>query len=320
MLAPAMKARWTQTSLWAGRKLAPLTILHPRRLLQAARRRSVGESIRAATGVAIVMGVVWIALEYALRGESGSIHIDSTMVAGFGIGGAILGLATRARTTVAGELSVNFQMLLLVLLVVFLLPAVMLVVYGVATAMSAGVVGVSWALWVAGCILAFVLQVAVYLALVAIIRASASGGFWAVVVCASFYIGIVSVIGTRVGDSSLAAWDFSLTRWAYQRSELIPSWMFVVTRLRAFLAPVDHKLLMSLLASVGAGAVVALLAGLAVRGVRRRLVMSMHVRSFLPMAGAPLPDSVPLVDQKILLPLVTYSLIGWFVVLAVKLF
>jgi hypothetical protein len=280
------------------------------RIIMASRARPA----RSAAITAFVMGVVWVALEFMLRGGQGSVTLDTTVIVGLGVAGAVLGLSTRARVSTAGEIATSTEMTEIMLFVMFLLPAAMLIVYGVALIASAGVVALSWVALLAGVVIASLLQFAIYVAVVGIPKLFGRVGLPTAVV----FVVLVSGVAYRFTGNVLDAWNFAFPRWAYSLREYIQDWTFVVSALRAFLAPLDHGALISMLTSMLLGSALALVASLGIRRLRRQLMRSVQLRPYLPMGAAPLPDNVPLLHRSLILPATVYTFIAWTIVLVAR--
>lgn len=264
--------------------------------------------------VTMVMGSAWLFLEFTLRGTPATLIPDWTLLIGGGVMAVGVGLAARARMTMRGELAVVREFAVVVLLVISLFPALMLVLYGVAMTTSAGVVSLSWALWGVAVVIAIMVQLAVFAGLVLLVLASFKEGA-GMLLFAALYAFIVSVVANAITDDPADAWNFALYRWTRARASLIPEWTFVFHALRAAIAPLDHVRLMSALASIVGGACAGLVLSTLLRAGRQQLMTHARLRPWLPMAAAPVPDTSPLLDERILPPLVTYALITWAVVL-----
>jgi hypothetical protein len=297
---------WPQLSTRRG----PLRALWRR----VARRPTLPE----ATLLVVLMGAVWLVLEFALRGGESAVRLDWRVIAGVGISGVLVGLATRARVSMRGELVVGGDFLVIVLLVISLLPAVMLLVYGAAFIASAGVVSLTWLLWGVCLVLALLVQAAVYGGAAGVIYTTISEGFLWALIATAVYCFTMSWIASAIGGGFANAWNFALPHWAFERKELIPEWTFAVQALRHSLAPLDHGRLMSVISSIAGGAGLGLAASISLRLVRQRLMTNVALRRYLPMAAAPLPDDIPLLDRRTILPLLVYSVVGWSLVLAWK--
>jgi hypothetical protein len=289
-----------------------------RDLARAGSRRVRRPTVREATVLVAIFGVVWLVLEFALRGGDAPITVDWKIVAGVAAMGAFIGLAARARMSVRGELSVGGEFVTFVLLVVSILPAVMLLVYGVAFIASAGLVSVSWLTLGIALVLAVLLQLAVYAGLVAAFVSLVPAEIVAAIVVSVAYVLLASAIGTWISGEWTNAWNFELMRWTHAHREMIPEWTFVVQGLRRSLAPLDHGRLLSVVSSIAAGAGIGLVVSLLLRFTRQRLMQRVSLRGWLPMAAAPVPDSISLVDRSMVAPLVVYSLVGWTVLLLWK--
>jgi len=272
-------------------------------------------TLRQGTIVVFVLGLTWLVLELMLRGGEAAIIADWLLVAVVGALGAVVGVSARERVSMRGEILVGSEFFTLVLLVISILPAIMLFVYGAAMLTSAGVVSLSWVLWGVVLILTIALQLAVYAGLAGVVGVTLSSGVVALFAGVA-YVFLVSWAGDAFSDNWKNAWNFAIARWAYARMSLIPEWTFVVQALRGTLAPLDHGRLLSVLASVTVGALAGFAGSILLRVVRQRLMTQVALRRWLPMAAAPLPDSVPLLDARLVTPLVVYALVGWSAVLA----
>ncbi|MCC6316912.1 MAG: hypothetical protein IT361_04395 [Gemmatimonadaceae bacterium] len=282
-------------------------------------RRAQGRPTRAAALVAFLMGTSWVATEVTLRGGEGGIVIDWMLVTTCAMIGTVVGLGTRGRMTTAGEVAANTELAELVVLAMFMLPALMLVVYGVALLLSAGIVTAEWAVWVVAITLSVLLQLTVYALAIGMLVAIAEAGIVGLVGVV-VYIVFITAMGLRFAGDGTAAWDFTITRWVGGFREGIQPWTFVVTALRRALAPLDHGALMSVLGSVVLGALLALGGALTLRGARRALMRYVRLRPYLPMGAAPVPDSVPLIDRRLLFPAATYIALLFGTILVVRVF
>lgn len=267
--------------------------------------------------ITLTMACGWLMLEFALRGGTEPVVPDWRI--GFAVAGAglLVGIATRARVSMKGELAVGGEFLALVLLVISILPAFMLIVYLGALIVSAGVVSLSWALLGVVWILMVAVQLAIFAGLVMLVFALIDEGAVAFV-AGVIYVAVVCWIAHQSSGSFENGWNFALPRWAFARRDLIPDWIFAVHALRDQLAWLNHGRLMSLLLSIAGGTAVGFVASFALRLLRQRLMMHLDIRRLLPMGAAPLPDDVPLIDRSVLSPLVVYSCIAWTAVLAWK--
>jgi hypothetical protein len=123
--------------------------------------------LRIASIVALGMGIIWFLLEYFLTGGYSQVGVYVPGVVAFAILGGFLGLAIRARTSMAGELAVNTELTQVVVLAVSLLPALFLLVYAVVFAVSAAIVTSSWVLWLVFLLFAWIVQLLIWGGLVA---------------------------------------------------------------------------------------------------------------------------------------------------------
>lgn len=264
--------------------------------------------------VVTVMGMAWLLLELTLRGDRATVVPDRTLLVAGATLAVVVGLAARARMTMRGELAVARDLAVVLLLVISLFPALMLVIYAVAMATSAGVVSVSWALWGLVVALAVVLQLAIFALCAGLALATFKEGI-AMLFLAGIVAVLVSVAANKVSGDPADAWNFAVYRWARARAELIPAWTFAFEALREAVAPLDHRRLMSALSSVAGGTAAGLIASALLRVGRQRLMARASWRPWLPMASAPVPDTSPLLDGRILRPLVAYALVTWSAVL-----
>jgi hypothetical protein len=267
--------------------------------------------------VVTVMGLAWLLLELALRGDRATVVPDWTLLIAAASLAVVVGLAARARMTMRGELAVARDLAVVLLLVISLFPALMLVVYAVAMATSAGVVSLSWALWGVTVVLAVVVQLAIFAACVGLAMATFKEGI-AMLFLAGIFAAVVSVVANKVTGDPADAWNFAVFRWAQGRAALIPEWTFAFQALREAVAPLDHRRLMSALSSVAGGTAAGLVISALLRLGRQRLMARAAWRPWLPMAAAPVPDASPLLDGRILRPLVVYALVTWSAVLTWK--
>jgi len=267
--------------------------------------------------VVTLMGLAWLLLELALRGDRATVVPDRTLLLAGASLAVVVGLAARARMTMRGELAVARDLAVVLLLVISLFPALMLVVYAVAMATSAGVVSLSWALWGAAVVLAVVVQLAIFAALAGLALATFKEGI-AMLFLAGIFAAVVSFVANRITGDPADAWNFAVYRWVQGRAALIPEWTFAFQALRDAVAPLDHRRLMSALSSVAGGTVVGLVVSALLRAGRQQLMAHATLRPWLPMAAAPVPDTSPLLDGRILRPLVVYALVTWTVVLIWK--
>ena len=258
------------------------------------------------------MGGGWLLLEHHLRGGLPDVHLVIPMVAILAVAGLVLGLAIRARVSMEAELRVNTEMLGVVSLSLFLLPAALLVVYAVTLLLSFLIVAVIWALWGIAVALLFVLQLAIYASPLIILGLAVSedelaGG----AVGAAVLIGVVTVIGYAVGDSIGSAWNFSMVEWMVDHARHIPPWTFLFDRLRATLMVMDHGRLCTHVLSIMVGMTAGFVGAVAARQVRLLLMRNHTFRPYLPMASAPLPDGVPMLEQQQLAPMFSLVFVIW---------
>jgi hypothetical protein len=286
-------------------------------MLGRALSRGKRATVRGWTAFVVLLGVTWLVLEFALRGGESPIRVDWVISGAVAATGALVGLAARARMSLRGEMSVSGEFALFVLLVVSILPAMMLLVYGGALVASAGVVSLSWTVWGVAFALAILLQLAIYAGIIAAFVALISEIMAALAVVAA-YVVVMSFIAGAITDHWADAWNFALPRWAFERKEMIPEWTFAVRALRRSLAPLDHGRLMSIVASISAGAAAGLFLSIVLRFARQRLMRRTSLRGWLPMAAAPLPDSTTLVARPMVAPLVVYAVVAWSILLVWK--
>lgn len=281
--------------------------------LVAARDATAGRTAIVGT----VMGVAWLMLELALRGERAAVQPDWTLLLAGGSMAVGVGLAARARMTMRGELAVARELSVVVLLVISLFPAAMLVLYAIAMTTSAGVVSLSWVLWGAAVTIGVLVQLAIFAVFIGLAMSTFKEGV-AMLFLAGIFAVVVCVIANRVTGDPADGWNFAVYRWVKGRASLIPEWTFAFQALRDSVAWLDHRRLMSALASVAGGAAAGLLVSAALRAGRQQLMARAAWRPWLPMAAAPVPDTSPLLDGRILRPLVVYALVTWSVVLVWK--
>lgn len=277
--------------------------------------------LRNLTGVAVLMGVAWLLIERALRGGDGQVELLTPLAIAIGVAGFFWGLALRARVSMRGELAVNSELTWIVFLAISLLPATMLVVYAIVSLLSLGVVGLLWILFGIGFLLTWIMQIALWAGVLAVGAFVADKGdenkAVLVGISVATYIGVVSLAGMWIGGTLTSAWNCSLPYWFSEFRNRIPGWMFIFESLRSVLAGLHHNRLISVLLSIACGMVGALLCALAVRWMRHRLMGRPTWRPYLPLAAAPIPDEVPMLDPKMLLPVITYVFCTWAVIMSV---
>ena len=263
--------------------------------------------LRIASIVALGMGIIWFLLEYFLTGGYSQVGVYVPGVVAFAILGGFLGLAIRARTSMAGELAVNTELTQVVVLAVSLLPALFLLVYAVVFAVSAAIVPASWVLWLVFLLFAWIVQLLIWGGLVA----SLVGGVGGIAV----YFVVMSILGKIIGDAFMSPWNCSFPNWVKDLGSNLPSWPFIASAIRAAEPDLDHGFIVSLLLTIVLGLTAALVAALVVRWIRQRLMRQISLRPYLPMAAAPVPDEVPMFAQPMLLPIVVYVFLAWSIVI-----
>lgn len=287
----------------------------------AKRVRSMGraERVRLVTVICGVMGTLWCALESSLRGAF-RLTWEPTLVLLFACIGPLLGAAVRPRATRRGEVAVTSEFVWVAAFAVSVLPAVLLLLYAASALVSVSAVGLLWMLWGLGLAVAWVVQAAVYLGLIAAPAAGAGimendearvvGGAIGLII----YVVGVSLVGAGIAGSVASPWDRTVVAWAARWGDGIPEWAFVLNDLRGALATFDHLKLIQLVVSICCGALIGVPGATATRAVRRRLMRSPALRAYLPLAAAPVSDEAALLRPKLLYPVLTYLAAFWTVV------
>lgn len=283
-------------------------------------QREVRRSLFWSAVVAFVLGGAWLGLELALRGDRLRVSFIPEIIIGLSIAGVFIGLAIRPRVTMSGEFLVNAEITMLALCTMFMLPASMLAIYGVAIVLSAGIVLLSLAAWVAIVALAGLLQLVMWaLGLGGLIGGGALGAeadhpaalAGGAGVGALVGGGIAAAIGSRFSLSVGECFDGTIWRRAIAWDDWIPDWDFVLAALRQALSHIDHNYAISLIAMTCCGLAVGLLSAIMVRYIRQQLMRNVRLRNYLPVASAPAPDELGVVTMQMLSPLFVYLLIAW---------
>ena len=263
-----------------------------------------------------ILGVIGLTLELSLRSYP-SIHLISNYSIFYSaIAGFFIGLSIRARNSMAGDFSINVDLVKILSIVVFSLPTVMLAFYSIAFALSLLLVFILYALWGIGFLLAWLIQLIIWsgvIIVIGVVGEENGGEPWAIVIIVSLFLFVISILGKLIGGSVFSPWNCSLPHWEMSLLEKLPEWLFLFDKVRSSLAGMDFALLVSVIATLFLSFVSALISALTSRWIRQKLMLKVKLRPFLPLAAAPLSDSTPFLPKKLILPSIPYIFLAWVI-------